>query len=510
MESRAHAENLPIWLRPQAIALFVALVLAVRFAVASATGLVRDEGYYTLWSFWPAAGYLDHPPMVAWLIATGRAVAGESEAGVRLFAVLSSAIVSFAVYRTGRLLLDARTAGLAVIWYNLTVASGLMFLATPDAPLVAFWALCVWAVAEFEKGRDARWWLLAGVFAGAALLSKYTAGFLGLGLLLYLVTSRERRGWLRLWQVWAGGALALLVWLPNLVWNLANGWVSVGFQGRRLDGYGTGSDPLANLGELLAGQALAVGVFLFVFVVIGAALFATRRDLSACRGLALPLLTSLPAVVFFLGYAFRFRVEANWPIMVWPMLSLVGAWAAMHYRPRGRLVVGTLAVMRNLQAPLGALLVGLVYAQAVWQPLPSNPAIDRTRDMRGWAEVSAAVRAAADANDAAWIAVTRDYGIAGELAAYGRFAGEARPVRAVDDPRRYGFVPPLDPALIERPAILVTWQGTSVDAVEAFFAEVTRLDDIERRQRDGEVLERLAVFRVAGPLQDVVARLRKP
>src|SRR5690606_27207598 len=109
--------ELPLWLRPPAIAGFVVLMLAVRFVVAGATGLVRDEGYYTLWSLWPAPGYLDHPPMIAWLIAAGRALVGESELGVRLFPVLATAAISFAIYRTGRLLLDARTAGIAVIWF---------------------------------------------------------------------------------------------------------------------------------------------------------------------------------------------------------------------------------------------------------------------------------------------------------------------------------------------------------------------------------------------------------
>jgi 4-amino-4-deoxy-L-arabinose transferase-like glycosyltransferase len=115
-----------------------------------------------------------------------------------------------------------------------------------------------------------------GLFAGLALLSKYTTFFLGAGLALYLVTSRERLGWLKLWQVWAGGALALIVFLPNVLWNAERGWASFAFQGKRLGDYGINfGSMLDNLADLLAGQALATGVILFLFVIGGMVMFGT-------------------------------------------------------------------------------------------------------------------------------------------------------------------------------------------------------------------------------------------
>ena len=393
-------DNLPFWLRPPALIAFVVAVLAIRFLVAGSTGLVRDEAYYTLWSLHLSPGYLDHPPMVAWLIAAGRALLGNGELAVRLFPVLSAAIVAFAVYRTGRLLFDAATAGLAVIWFTLTVATGLLFLATPDAPVVAFWALAVWAVAEFVARRNANWWLVAGLFAGLALLSKYTAFFLGAGLVLYLVTSRERRAWLGLWQLWAGGALALLILAPNLIWNAQNGWATFAFQGQRLGGYGTSlGSMLGNLGELIAGQALALGIFLFVFLLVGMFVFFRRRDLPGRTNLALPVFIGLPMLIAFLVYTALYRVEANWLLPVWPMLSLAGAWAAVHVRPMGGFARPLLAAMRWAQAPLGALLVLLLYVQALWHPFPLPPLVDRTSDMRGWAALEAEVTALAAANE---------------------------------------------------------------------------------------------------------------
>ena len=91
----------PIWLRPPAVIGIVAAVVLIRFIVAGATGLVRDEGYYTLWSMYPAAGYLDHPPMIAWLIAAGRALLGESELAVRLLPVAGPAMKDRAFTKSG-------------------------------------------------------------------------------------------------------------------------------------------------------------------------------------------------------------------------------------------------------------------------------------------------------------------------------------------------------------------------------------------------------------------------
>ena len=510
MATDTSERELPFWLRPPAILLFVAIMVAIRFVVAAQSGLVRDESYYAFWSFVPAAGYLDHPPMIAWLIGIGRALIGESEAGVRLFPVLATAAISLAIYRTGRLLFDARTAGIAVVWYNLTVAAGLLFLAVPDAPSVTFWTLTGWAVAEFVARRNANWWLAAGLFAGLGLLSKYTTFFLGAGLVLYLVTSRERLGWLRLWQVWAGGALALVVILPNVLWNAERGWASFAFQGRRLDDYGINfGSMLDNLGDYVGGQALATGVLLFLFVIAGSVVFFLKRDVPGRANLALPIFLSLPILLYFVAYTARFRVEANWPTPVWPLLSLVGAWAAVHLRPRNAVLGLLAAIGRWAQAPVGAIILGLIYAQALFQPFALGQAIDRTRDMRGWDRMQAEVAQFADANGARWIATGGgDYGATGALAAYGRFAGSALPVRQLDDAARWEFLPPLDAEVIEAPALFVHAGGANVDLPKRFFEEAVLLGEALRTQRaDEEVLERFAVYLVRGPLSGARAAL---
>ncbi|MEO8884278.1 MAG: glycosyltransferase family 39 protein, partial [Devosia sp.] len=177
----------PLWLSLPVVAVVVLVLALLKLYVSAHVGLVFDEGYYTFWSERLQVGYLDHPPAVAWMIAAGRSLAGNNELGVRLLAVGCGIGVSAAIWRTGVLLLDRRTAALAVLLYNLTPSTGHGFITTPDPPSVLCWAAVIWAIAEFIASRRAGWWLLAGVLAGLGLWSKYTDAFLAPGVLLFIL-----------------------------------------------------------------------------------------------------------------------------------------------------------------------------------------------------------------------------------------------------------------------------------------------------------------------------------
>ncbi len=56
--------------------------------------LAPDEAYYWVWSRALAAGYLDHPPMVALWIRAGTALAGDTPLGIRLLGPLSAPLGS--------------------------------------------------------------------------------------------------------------------------------------------------------------------------------------------------------------------------------------------------------------------------------------------------------------------------------------------------------------------------------------------------------------------------------
>ncbi|HVW92783.1 MAG TPA: glycosyltransferase family 39 protein [Devosia sp.] len=486
-----------------ALALLLLVLTAIKLFVAGHAGLAFDEGYYTFWSERLQPGYLDHPPVVAVLIAAGRALLGDNELGVRLFSILSGLVLSGLLWRMGFVLLGRRAATLAVILYNTAPVAALGIIATPDPPSTLFWTAALWAVAEFVASRRPAWWLVAGVMAGLGLWSKYTVAFLAPGLLLYLLVSAERRQWLHLWQVWAGGLLALIVFSPVIWWNWRHGWASFTFQGRRTVVAALDSNVLGNFGDFLLAQALYMAPVLFVATIIGAIACLAQRG-RGVRGLELPVWTSLPALAYFVFHTLHALVDGNWLMPLWPPLTLAAAWALLAlFDRRGAWAKAALC----LQLALGIVPMLAFYIQAVWQPWNLG-APDRTSETRGWRPLEQQLGQLAASNGARWIATSGNYGVTGELAAYALFAGSPYPVRQVDEPARWWFLPPLAPDIAAAPALFVRPEPNPDNpALPTGAFGAAKLLSVLPRDDTGTPPEAWSVFLVDKPSAEVISRL---
>jgi 4-amino-4-deoxy-L-arabinose transferase-like glycosyltransferase len=445
------APRVPLWASPAAVALIVLALTVPRIVFAARYGLIGDETYYALWSLYPGFGYYDHSPGVAWVIWLGRALFGEGPWAVRSLFILSSFVICAALYRTALLLFeDARIGAVAAIAFAVTPAVMITTtVATPDGPSTMFWALAVWAIAEFTRSRNANWWLAAGVFAGLGLLSKYTVVFLGAGILLYLVTSRERLGWLRLWQVWAGGAIAIFMFAPVVWIDWTRNWASFRFQlGRSTLADGTfRPDEFA---RFLIETGIQLLPTLFVFALIGIVVFFARR----ASGLALPLLTSAPMLAYFLVHGLFGRVNPNWVAPAYPMLALIGAWAVISIRPSAAWLRWPLDTLKVLHVPigLGIMLTGL--AAVEFRALPVVGPLPLLGYFYGWDNFQAKISDLAEANGAQWVE-TPDYSLTGMLAYYGKMADDPLPVYETGSKVRYRFRPPLSDEMKAVPHLIV-------------------------------------------------------
>ena len=469
-----------------AIAVLVAAFL-VRLWPALSLDLDGDEAYYAFWAAWPSLAYLDHPPGVALSIWAGQAVFGHTLLGVRAFALVAQLLVAASLYRTTRLLVPGRAAAaIAVIWYSLTLTVAVSFVATPDAPSVLFWTLAVWAAAEAVACSRPAWWLAVGLFAGAGLVSKYTNGWLGIGLVAFLLVSRDGRRQLATWQLWAGGLLALIVVSPLLWWNATHDWRNVLFQGIRIV---TVEAPfVAFVGEYIAGQAILTGPILTVCSLVGVAAWALGRSGRSGAALALPVLTSVPLLAYFLVHALHARVQANWPQPVLPMMTLLAAWAVVSIRSP---LLRRAAIVA--QAAFGALLVGFLCWLVIAQPVDLGSA-DRTRMLRGWHTMAAEIRVIADAHGARSILTDGSYRLSGELFFYGQAAGDPRPVRNISSLERYEFIPVAERLPQEFPAAFVR-QGD--EPPTELFAKVEAAGTVTRLS--GSEQETYTVFIVSEP-----------
>ncbi len=306
--------------------LVVMALVALRLIGAAWTPITFDEAYYWIWSKNLAGGYYDHPPGVALVIRLGTDIAGDTELGVRLVSILLALPMSFAVYRTAAILFDGhRVAANAVILLNLTlmVAVGTLVV-TPDAPLLVASSFVLFFLAKvLETGRGA-WWLAVGGAVGAALVSKYTALFFGPAILIWLIRVPKLRHWLVSPWPYLGGAVALLMFTPVVLWNAEHHWVSFIKQIGR-----AGMEDIKPffVTELIPTQIAFATPLIFVLGAMG--LFALARGKEGTLA-ARALINAMfwPITLYFFWHSLHARVEANWFAPVYPPFAIAAALAA--------------------------------------------------------------------------------------------------------------------------------------------------------------------------------------
>ena len=318
--------GLPLWLH--ALFVFVAVVL---WALAAHLNLSFDEAYYWTWAQHPQLSYYDHPPLVAWLIKISTSILGNGEFAVRFFAPLGLVATCFLLAQTTKDFGgDRRSQIIAALLPLCTIAGAAAgLIITPDTPLLFCTALFLRCCAALYRSANPNWWLAIGIAGGFALLSKYSAIALAVGLLLWLLVSAQRRRYFLHWQLWAGGLLALAVISPVLIWNAQHDWLSFSKQGGRAVGPYVFS--LVSMGDFLSAQ---IGLLTpFVAAMVLYSVFATLRH--AWRGESRDVLLSalaLPFFIYILVLSLGMKVEANWtlvclaPFVVMTALRISEAW----------------------------------------------------------------------------------------------------------------------------------------------------------------------------------------
>ncbi len=482
------------FLTPAGVAVLVLALTLLRLFFSAATPPTEDEAYYRLWGLHPAWGYLDHPPMVGWWMTAGIALVGDNALGLRLFSVLSVAIGSLALWRTARILFESeRAAAWSVLVLNATVfIGGAGIVATPDQPSALFWGLAVWALAELVRSGRPSWWLVAGAFAGLGLVSKYSVLFLGAGMVLWILAWRENRRWLAAWQLWAGGLLAGLIFLPVVLWNAHHGWASFIKQFGRAE---AGSLELEHVPEFIAGEVLLIGPLLVPYVLLGAWL-AVRAGWKGDVRRGLLVATSLPFALYLVSHGFHDRVQANWAAPLFAASALVAGDAAAWLAGggRGRLcrwlsLLLPWAVVAGLATGIGVMAHGARPIAGIVSPL------DPTQQLRGWKDLAAEVEKQRVAAGARWIA-TQNYAMTGELSYYLRQV----PVEQLHERLRYAAAPDPDPAILQQPGLFVGLERNFYPQyLDLRFRDVKPLGVIERRA-GGILLDRYVVIRVADPI----------
>lgn len=471
-------------------ATIVALVI-VRVVVARCAGLTDDEAYYRLWALAPAMSHFDHPPMVGWMIAAGRWIAGDTSLGVRLPGILASLLGPFLLWRATHLLFGTQIARRAV-WIALAMpilaVGGI--IVTPDTPSVLFWGLSAWALAELYASRNANWWLAIGLFAGLGLLSKYSNLFVGASIVVWLILFPSNRSWFRAWQLWAGGLVACGLALPVVLWNAQNGWLSFAKQFGRVQ---RGSDfTLTYLAEFAGGFLGLASPVIAILAVAG--LWIVVRSAISARDQPSALIAAgiVPLLAYFLVHSLHDRVQPNWMAPIYPSFAVCAAIALGRIEDGRHRLFGGLG--RSALA-IGFLLSGLLYLHAVYPLTQSARLRDPSSQMRGWGELAADLERVRAQTGACWIA-TSSYATTGQLAY--ALTGKM-PVAQLNERHRYLHLPALDDRVFACPALYVELDRRSALALlHERFRSVSFIETLARSHR-GVALAAYPVYLVADP-----------
>ncbi len=193
-------------------------------------GIFRDELYYLACASHLDFGYVDHPPLSIWILALLRALIGDSLFALRLLPALAGAAL---VFVTGQI---AREFGGR--WFAVTLAALCPLVAGEVLAVSSTWSMNIFdhllvavvfllLVRLIERGNP-RSWIWIGALLGLGLLNKVGVLWIGLGVFLGILLSRERR-WLATRWPWLGGLLAAVLFSPYLIWNATHEWAHLEF-----------------------------------------------------------------------------------------------------------------------------------------------------------------------------------------------------------------------------------------------------------------------------------------
>jgi len=283
--------------------------------------MLEAEAYYWEWSKHLAWGYFDHPPMIAYVIWLFTKLGSDSALYIKLGALCLNLGSTLFYYLLAREMFEKRTALVATaILQVMPFFAAVGVLATPDAPLLFFWMLSTYLVYRALYGRGMGLWLAAGAALGMALMSKYHAVLLVPGVFIFLALSPRQRRWLASPAPYLAALVALLVFAPNVIWNLEHSLTTMRFL--LVERHSSAPPLLLGVLKFFGGILLMLSpVFAVQFTGLSRTLF--RRALSGADDRFLFLLaTGLFPVLFFGVLSPLVQVGAHWTAVGFASLVL--------------------------------------------------------------------------------------------------------------------------------------------------------------------------------------------
>ncbi len=432
-------------------------------AMAPRYGFHRDELYFIVAGRDLEWGFVDQPPLTPLVARVSELIGGTSPFALRVlpaFAVGAIALMSS--------LIAKRFGGSVKAQTYTAICAGLAGVVLGEGHLLStaifdfmFWTAVLLVLVHIFGGASPRLWLLVGLLVGIGLQNKHTIGFLALAVLMGLLATRQRSLLSSPWP-WAGVAVAVVIALPNMIWQWNNGFPQLEMAAAlraRSDG------ALA----FVLFQPLLLSIVLAIPAAIGWWRLARSEALEPWRSLAIAY-----AVLFF-----GFLATGGKAYYIAPMYSVLLAAGSLWFAGLGK------AATRWMSA---ATAIGLAIGMVIALPLVPESVVstvDATGELGetvGWPDLVADVEAIyqsipSDVRTTAVI-LTGSYGEAGAIDVLGSEAG--LPGAFSGHNNYYLWGPP--PA--HGPIIGVGRVGAALDLVCSDYHQLGRIDNLNHVENE--------------------------
>ena len=391
---RAGAPLWSDWTRPSVV--LGLMTLAIHLLFNSGYGFFRDELYFIVCGQHPAWGYVDQPPLVPLIAAQSYALFGNFLVGFRLAPALALAATVALTAEFARVLGGGRfaqwLAGLCVLGSGYFLAIGLLLTTDLIQPLT--WLGLSWCLVRLVQTGDERWWIPFGVIAGIGLFSKYLIAFYLVALAAGVLATPLRRSLARPW-VYAGAAIALLIVLPNALWQQAHGWPFLELGKAGVNGKNLALSPLS----FFAQQVLLIGPMALPVWIAGLWALAVRPRFAAYR--VFPIAYVLLFVLFIASHGKAYYLSSIYPTLLAFGAIAIEGWLKRPIAREAALaaIVLVAAILSPMAIPILPVDTYIAYASAMGLG-PSATAMEHTKlgilpqtyaDMFGWPEMAAKV-----------------------------------------------------------------------------------------------------------------------
>lgn len=377
----------------QASILIIGLSTLLRLFLAGNLEFGNDEVYYWLYAKYPALSHFDHPPMVGLFIQFFTAnLYLDTELAIRIAAIIPASISMYLIFLIAKYLKNEKTGLIAVLLYNLHIY-GFIIAGTfilPDAPLVLFWLLSFYyfiqVIPEIPEKSLYKKLLLAFLFVGLAIYSKYQAIYLLFGILLYVVL--WNRKWLRKPLFYISFIFPLLAIVLIFYWNYQNDFISYKFHGNRVSFFSFHFNKNSFLREVL-GQFLYNNPYIVVMIILMSIAFKKRKFLLNKKRTFLFICCSIPLILTTVYLSISRDTLPHWSgISYLTLLPLLAVFLSERKRIIKGLCIGVISFWTILLIAVFVINKGGLLPESYSNEKEKLGRRDALMDMYGWEQAS--------------------------------------------------------------------------------------------------------------------------